>query len=127
MSSNALAKSERLKLKNDILQLFEAGKSLHKFPLTLRFLQIETDRTEPVLFSVSVPKRKIKRAVDRNRIKRKIREFYRLNNHGFKSACKNQSLFFNLMFIYASDDPSQIDLAERSLIELLNKLTKKNA
>jgi len=127
MSSNGLPKRERLTLKNDILQLFEAGKSIHKFPLSLRYIKIESDRTDPILFSVSVPKRKIKKAVDRNRIKRKIREFYRLNKEAFISDCKNQSLFFNLMFIYSTDDLSHIDQAERSLIELLDKLIKKHA
>ena len=73
-------------------------------------------------FGVSVPKKKIKRAVDRNRIKRKIREFYRLNKNDLYTSVTERSKSVHLMFIYSHDELESIDKAEKSIPKLLNKL-----
>ena len=71
-------KSEKLKSRKLIGRLFEDGKSVKKFPVRLVFLQTSHTSESPVQVGFSVPKRNFKHAVDRNRIKRLLREAYRL-------------------------------------------------
>ena len=71
-------KKERLKSRKLIRALFEKGQSIKKFPLRLIFLKINASQTATSQVSFAVSKRNFKKAVTRNRIKRMIREAYRL-------------------------------------------------
>ncbi len=73
-----LGKEERLKSKKLIEKLYASGNSVKTFPLRMIYLQIEHTSDFPCQVGVSVPKRNFKLAVDRNRIKRLMRETYRL-------------------------------------------------
>jgi len=73
-----LGKEERLKSKKLIERLYKERNSVKAFPLRMIFLQTEHTSKFPSQVGVSVPKRNFKRAVDRNRIKRLMRESYRL-------------------------------------------------
>lgn len=72
-----LGKEERLKSKTLIGKLYKEGKSVKTFPLRLVYVQVEHSSKYPAQVGVSVPKRNFKKAVDRNRIKRLLRETYR--------------------------------------------------
>lgn len=72
-----LGKQERLKSKTLIGKLYKEGKSVKSFPLRLVYIQTEHTSKYPSQVGVSVPKRNFKKAVDRNRIKRLLRETYR--------------------------------------------------
>ena len=71
-------KKERLKSRKLIRALFEKGQSIKKFPLRLVFLKIKPEKHATTQVSFAVSKRNFKKAVTRNRIKRMIREAYRL-------------------------------------------------
>ncbi|QOD59687.1 ribonuclease P protein component [Polaribacter haliotis] len=73
-----LGKNERLKSRKLIEKLYEQGNSVKAFPLRMMYVQTEHTSDFPVQMGVSVAKRNFKRAVDRNRIKRLMRESYRL-------------------------------------------------
>ena len=73
-----LGKEERLKRKKLIEKLYQKGSSVKAFPLRMIFLQTDHTSKFPAQVGVSVPKRNFKLAVDRNRIKRLMRESYRL-------------------------------------------------
>ena len=75
---HTLGKEERLKSKKLIERLYKERNSVKAFPLRMIFLQTEHTSKFPSQVGVSVPKRNFKRAVDRNRIKRLLRESYRL-------------------------------------------------
>jgi len=77
-----LGKQERLKSKKLIERLYIEGNSVKAFPLRMVYLQTKHTSEFPVQVGVSVPKRNFKRAVDRNRIKRLMREAYRKQKHG---------------------------------------------
>jgi len=72
-----LGKQERLKSKTLIGKLYKEGKSVKSFPLRLVYIQTEHTSKYPAQVGVSVPKRNFKNAVDRNRLKRLLRETYR--------------------------------------------------
>ena len=72
-----LGKEERLKSKKLIEKIYEQGKSIKVFPLRMVYLQTVHTSEFPAQVGVSVPKRNFKHAVDRNRIKRLLRETYR--------------------------------------------------
>ena len=73
-----LGKQEKLKSKKLIQSLYEEGDSVKSFPLRMVFLQTNHTSDFPVQVGFSVPKRNFKLAVNRNRIKRLMRETYRL-------------------------------------------------
>jgi len=78
---NTLGKEERLKSRKLIEKLYQEGKSVKAFPLRMIFLQTEHASKFPAQVGVSVPKRNFKLAVHRNRIKRLMRETYRLQKN----------------------------------------------
>lgn len=72
-------KAERLCSKKIIDKLFLEGKSVFSFPVKIVFLETQLPAKVPVQAGFSVGKRNFKRAVQRNLIKRRMREVYRLN------------------------------------------------
>jgi ribonuclease P protein component len=78
MMKNTLGKKERLKSKKLIEKLYKEGTSVKAFPLRMIFLQTEHTSDYPAQVGVSVAKRNFKKAPDRNRLKRVMRESYRL-------------------------------------------------
>ena len=73
---NTFPKAERLCNYHRVNKLFREAKVLKKYPLKLLYTPIEGS-TQPTQLLISVPKRLMKKAVDRNRMKRLIRESYR--------------------------------------------------
>ena len=73
-----LSKEERLSWKRYIDLLFAKGQSFVAFPLRVVYLAVEEETLAPVSILVSVPKKKFRRAVKRNLIKRQVREAYRM-------------------------------------------------
>ena len=111
-------KSEKLKSRKTIELLFEEGKSVTKFPVKVFYLPIENNEKTQAGFAV--PKRNFKNAVDRNRIKRQLREAYRLQKHLLKN---KDGVNFALFFLYIGKEKleySSIEKAMRSLIEKIN-------
>ncbi|MGI9569386.1 MAG: ribonuclease P protein component, partial [Desulfobulbia bacterium] len=96
---NTFGKEEKLKSKKVIERLFEEGKRIKSFPLQLVFLKIDHQGESPFKVGFSVPKRQIKLAVDRNRIKRVIKEAYRNNKAAFIDSDTEK---YALMFVYTT-------------------------
>ena len=90
-------RKEKLKSRKLIDQLFSEGKSVSVFPLRLVYLERPEVDDSQFKTGVSVGKRHFKKAVDRNRLKRLMREAYRLN----KNDCFNNiSKPYALMILY---------------------------
>ena len=98
-------KNEKLKSKKLIDQLFSEGQSVSTFPLRLVYLSITFDDTVLAKTGVSVSKKNFKNAVDRNRIKRLLREAYRLNKASFFNNLTTQHTF---MILYIGKEQTHI-------------------
>jgi ribonuclease P protein component len=90
-------KHEKLKSRKLIKQLFEDGKAISIYPLRLIYLKVEHESDFLLQTGVSVSKRNFKLAVNRNRIKRMMREVYRLNKNMLYKSLDDKYIF---MFIY---------------------------
>ncbi|ATP55447.1 ribonuclease P protein component [Pedobacter ginsengisoli] len=75
---NTFNKEERLCSKRLIDLLFKDGSSFLLYPFRVSYLFVETEHKYPVQVVINVSKKRFKRAVDRNVIKRRTREVYRL-------------------------------------------------
>jgi ribonuclease P protein component len=108
MAVFTLKKKERLKSKALWDEVFSSGKQIKVFPLLLYY--IKSPLSEDVRFQVgfAVPKKKIRKAVKRNRIKRLIREVYRIEKHGIT---RFSDASYALVFLYlGKEEPHYSDL-----------------
>jgi ribonuclease P protein component len=119
---NTLPKSDRLTSRVAISQIYDKGKHLNDYPFKIVWLKETGDPELKVVFSV--PKRKFKRAVDRNQIKRKLREGYRKHKHDCQKAAESQNMRVSLFLIYLGKDIPQSEIVDDKIIVLLNRLTK---
>lgn len=120
------SKKDKLKSKKLIEQLFSEGQSLTAFPLRLVYLESDFDDDVNLKTGVSVSKKLHKTAVIRNKIKRLIREAYRLNKpHYFNT----NTTSYAFMILYISKDMttfSQMNTAMKQLFEKFIKKTSEN-
>ena len=114
-------KSEKLKSSKTIELLFAEGQSFSNFPLKVIYLPQQTEQTTQATFAV--PKRNFKTAVMRNRIKRQLREVYRLNK---ALVLTNNGKNFALLFLYISKDRPRYSELEKAMKMLLKKLYDEN-
>lgn len=115
-------KKEKLKSQKLIEQLFSEGKSVSAFPLRMVYLKTEFEDDVQFKTGVSTSKRSFKNAVDRNRIKRLLREAYRLNKAIYFN---NISGSYALMILYISKDGTDFDSVETKMKQLLDTFSKK--
>lgn len=103
--------------------LFSQGNCFYFEPFKIYWMFTEEiDTTAQVLINAS--KKKIKRAVDRNKMKRRIREAYRLNKQPFYDALNSQNKKCVLAILYTSRRLSDYKLIENKIILILQRLQK---
>ena len=112
---------EKLKSKVLIDALFANGSSMSCFPLQFVYLQKEFPENITVKCGVSVSKKKFKRAVDRNRMKRLMREAYRLNKNTYIDKIPSQQA---LMILYIGKDIPSSRQINQAMSALLQKFIK---
>ncbi len=101
--TNTLRKAERLNKKKIVERMFAGGaNSFAIFPLRVVYLVVE-ETDVPVSILISVSKRRFKRAVKRNRVKRQIREAYRKNKVVLSALLEERGIKIALGFLYLSD------------------------
>jgi len=116
-------KNEKLKSKITIGLLFSEGKSVSKYPLRLVYHSGSLNENEKIKMGVSVSKKYFKKAVDRNRFKRILRETYRLNKH---ILLDNLDKPYAFMFFYQSKDRLSFDEINAKTIQLFEKFIAQN-
>lgn len=120
-------KRERIVSEKLMEELFSGDNShaLTAFPLRAVYLQKDRNAgDEPVQVLVSVPKKRLRHAVDRNRVKRQVRESYRLNKQALLSMlpCDKRLL---LAFVWQSDRLSPTEEVESRVKNLLRRMAER--
>lgn len=122
---NSLRKPERLDKKKIIEKMFAGGaRSFTIFPLRVVYLPAEELEAHAAIL-VSVSKRRFKRAVKRNRVKRQIREAYRLHKHPLLEALATRQQRLAIAFIYLSDELTESSILQERVKIALARIAEK--
>ena len=116
------SKKERITGDKRIEMLFTKGSGFISYPLRIIYLMNEENVDHQCSVLISVPKKRLKKATDRNRIKRLIRESYRLN----KSLLDNTKLSENsidIAFVYVKDTKSDFPDIQKAMQKALKKIS----
>lgn len=98
-----LGKNERLKSRKETERLFREGNRFSLPPFRIFFHLVKEGETG-ILFGAGVSARQFKRAVDRNRIKRLLRECYRLQKPTLQQALAGTGTGLQVFFIYTGKE-----------------------
>lgn len=119
-----LSKEERLSWKRYIDLLFEKGQSFVAFPLRVIYLPVEQEMPAASSILISVSKKKFKRAVKRNKVKRQVREAYRLQKPELITHLEDRNKNLLIAFLYLDKEihpHTTIEKAMRKTIALLKE------
>lgn len=120
---NTFPKEEHLYGQTAVDMLFRKGKSFLAFPVKVTYL-VTTDEM-PVRCMVVAPKKKFKHAVDRNRVKRQLREAYRKNKHALVDWATSHEQQLHFSMVYVGDRLMPSSVVERKIKVALEKLQEK--
>ena len=121
----SFAKGERLCGIKAISRLFAEGKSMAFPPLRVIYAIMPGDtELQPARVLISVPKRHFRKAVDRNLIRRRIREAYRKNKMPLVSSLAEAGKRIELAIIWTDTKIRPYSETERSVIEMVQKLSR---
>ncbi|HMK03593.1 MAG TPA: ribonuclease P protein component [Ferruginibacter sp.] len=116
-------KEERLKSRKTIEQLFAQGKSFSIFPFRVIWKWEESAGTG-LQAGFTAGSKHFKKAVDRNRIRRLMREAYRLQKTELRDQLKKQQKSLSVFFIYSGNELPQYQLAFDKMGAALTRLIK---
>lgn len=119
------SKSEHLCGDTRISRLFTQGESFIVYPLRVVYIVTTNEEKEVVSVLISVPKKRFKRAVKRNKLKRLIREAYRHNKHTLIETMIANGKKLHLAFNYVSDEEMDLDAISKKMKIALEKLGSK--
>lgn len=119
-------KREHLKSKSAIDNLYANGSSATAFPLRAVFLSSPAECGKPsATILISVAKRRFRHAVDRNLMKRRIREAYRLNKLPFIEELKKNGKQMAVAILYIDNRHSSTLFLQRKMQKLLSSIIEK--
>lgn len=121
----SLGPNERLKSRKLIEQLFKEGKTFSVFPLRVYYLADKAEnisKPDALQFGVGVSTKNFKKAVDRNRVKRLMREAYRLQKNELKNKLTMNKMHLNVFFIFTGKELPLYELVYEKLTIALQKL-----
>ena len=120
-----LGKTEKLKSRKLIEQVFKQGKSFSNFPFRVVYVFTEDEKmAHGVQAGFSVSTKFFKNATDRNRIKRLMREGYRLQKNNLQDAVKKNNKRLAVFFIYTGNELPEYDEVFEKIGSALKRLQK---
>ena len=119
-------KNERIISKILLQNIIGKGTSLFIYPIKCYALLSSLNDVKSVnQMAIAVPKRIFKKAVDRNRVKRIIREAYRLNNKQILLPLKTDGTRkVDLLFVFVGKEMPDYKLIEKVIVDLLKKVSQ---
>ena len=125
MEKYTFKKAERLKSRKIIERIFNReGHSLVTFPILTVWLETPLSSNFPAQATFSVSKKKFKKAVQRNRIKRLMREAYRLNKSKFYESLSAKEKQVAVMFVYIAKEEMTFEEIESKMKQGLKRLRR---
>jgi len=116
-------KKEKLKSRKQIEELFLNGKNFAAFPLRITYQFIPSEESS-LQVGVTAGKKYFKKAVDRNRLKRLVREAYRLQKNDLVEILKQKKLKGSLFFVYTDKTISSFSTVKEAMNKALKRLEK---
>lgn len=120
---NTFPKSEKLCGQLRIAALYKSGRRFVAFPMRVSFLATE-GVGEPPKVLIWAPKSLFKHAVDRNHLRRLMREAYRLNNQPLLDFCEERGISLQLAFNYLDKEKRTQDEISAAMQKAIRKLIK---
>jgi ribonuclease P protein component len=126
IKGNQFPKAEHLKSRKQIEELFAGGKSffIHPVKVYWKIINQQDGLTGDVRVGVSASKRNFKKAVDRNRVKRLLREAYRLNKQDLVQLFLAKNVSLQVFFIYVDKTLPTFETLETKMKNCIKKLQK---
>lgn len=122
---NTFKKNERLCSRILMDRLFQGGShSVSAYPLRAVFLPVDLSDQDGVSVLMSVPKKRFHDAVDRNRVKRQLREAYRKHKHALVVQMGERGQGLLIAFIYVSPQIESTAYVEKRMMRLLEKISE---
>ena len=125
MEGYSFKKEERLCSQKIIGDMFSSGESFLSYPLKVVFQKTNSSQAYNVQAAFTVSKRNFKRAVNRNLLKRRMREAFRLNKPGFYDELATKELHIAVMFVFIGKDLIEFHIIEKAMISAFKKLLSK--
>jgi ribonuclease P protein component len=119
---NGFPKEERLRGKPLFEEITSKGSSFFSHPFRIIWMKTDDRQTVPVRVAFGVPKRNFKSAVKRNRIKRLMRESYRLNKQDLHDALGLKSVKIVVFIVYTGKDVPSFTETQGKIILSLRRL-----
>ena len=120
--NNSFRKEERLCLKRRFELLLREGKSFFLYPFRVIYLENAFQKDNfPAQVAFAVKKKQFRRAVWRNRIKRRCREAYRLNRHSLYENLDAGNRNLLILFVYSAETILRYEEIARKMIQILNR------
>ena len=116
-----LGKNERLKSRKQIELLFNEGKKFSLTPFRIHY-SFYKSANPPLQFGVGVSNKNFKKAVDRNRIKRLVRESFRLQKNILQQQLKEKNGQLHVFFIYTGKEIPGFSEVTDKMKKMLGKL-----
>lgn len=115
-------RKEKLKSRKVLSALFAEGKSFSVFPIKVFYLPVKEEFAAMIQAGVGVSARNFKKAVDRNRIKRLLRECYRLNKTLLHTTAKNKEKKMAFFFLYIGKEIPDYAMLDEKMKTVITKL-----
>ncbi|MEX6690753.1 ribonuclease P protein component [Danxiaibacter flavus] len=122
--SNSYGREEKLKSRKQIDLLFAKGKSVNQFPVKLIYLEVPDEMDFPVKAGVIAPSRLFKKAVQRNRVKRLLREAYRTEKAPLIEYAQNQNRKLILFLLFVDRQIPSYALVKEKISMAIPRLIK---
>jgi len=119
-------KDERLRKHNLILKLFAEGKTFRIPPFRITWLMLESQGNSPVEILLSVPKYNLRKAVQRNRVRRRMKEAFRLHKRILHETIIPGQKHMLLCLTYTSKEILPFDHLKGKIILLLQRLKEES-
>lgn len=119
-----LNKDEKLCSRTAVNLLFEEGRSLMAFPLRAAY-RLRPRGDHPVQFLISIPKKRIRKAVMRVTLRRRVREAYRLSRRQLLvPALEQAGCGVDIAFVYLDGTPAPYSVIDEKMASLLRRIAQ---